>query len=364
MRVTMLQSRSASRCTALRRRASYGVVAFAAAGLSRCLAADGSVPQGHLQPFGGWKEGLPTEERNDVPEPQEFYEKYCSSDGGHGKPVVFRGAASHMEAMQFASDDVLLEKYGNERVEGVEYNLKETRAGGNVDGMNKMRDFLFEYNTSDIYMVSKVPNGMRKDISFLPCMRCGGYLKFLDTNNLWIGRGGSKSVIHYDDQDNINCMFAGKKRFILMHPRNKEQFEAHPNTKKNKFGWVDTDIDRSIPGYGAFMKLDVDAVDLIKHPGWSDVDWWYAELEAGDCLYIPFQWYHQVTAAPVKSINVHVWYWRPAKFDEASCNRADEAAPTFKDCTWGYEPRGGHFGKIEKQGKKPTKCKKKAKAEL
>ena len=31
----------------------------------------------------------------------------------------------------------------------------------------------------------------------------GGYLSFLDVANVWMGRGGSKSVIHYDDQDMI-----------------------------------------------------------------------------------------------------------------------------------------------------------------
>merc|ERR1711865_1225616 len=131
--------------------------------------------------------------------------------------------------------------------------------------MNTMKDFLKVYNSSDIYMVSPVPKLMKKDITFLPCMRCGGYLNFLDTNNLWIGKGGSKSVIHYDDQDNINCIIAGTKRFVLMHPRYKKDFEAFPNTKKNKFGWVDTDLDRKAKGYGAFFgKVDIDKMDLIK----------------------------------------------------------------------------------------------------
>ncbi|CAJ1438617.1 unnamed protein product [Effrenium voratum] len=63
----------------------------------------------------------------------------------------------------------------------------------------------------------------------------------------------------------------------------------------------------SIPGYGAFMRIDVDKVDLIKYPGWRDVKWSYADLRPGDCIYIPYQWYHQVTAKPGRSINVHVW---------------------------------------------------------
>lgn len=329
--------------------------------MSPSLGATGAMPQGHLQPFGSWKPGLPIEEREDVPEPREFFDKYSNIDGGHGKPLLLKGAARSMEAMKYASDDFLMEKYASQKISGVEYNLKETRAGGNVKGMKRMKDFLNAYNTSDIYMVSQVPKEMKKDVSFLPCLRCGGYLNFLDVDNLWMGRGGSKSVIHYDDQDNINCIFAGRKRFVFMHPRYKKQFEAHPNKPKNKFGWVDTDLDRSIPGYGAFMgRVDVDKMDLIKYPGWSEVDWFYVEPEPGDCVYIPFQWYHQVTAEPVRSINVHVWYWRPAQFDEKSCSSSavGETLPTFADCTWGFEPDGGHLGMKTKGGKKLTKCRK------
>lgn len=333
-------------------------IALSFASFCNCAAAspsgEKSTPKGHLKPFGEWTTGTPVEERSDVPEPEEFYSSYCEVDGGQGKPVIFRGAARGMAAMKWTTDDVLIDKYGNAEVTGVEYNLKETRAGGNLEHVHTMKDFLAEYNKSDIYMVSKVPKDMQNDVSFLPFMRCGGFLRFLDTNNLWFGRGGSKSVVHYDDQDNINCMFSGKKRFIMMHPSYKKKFEAHPNTKKNKFGWVDTDLDETIPGYGAFMGgIDVDRMDLIKYPGWKKVAWSYADLEPGDCIYIPYQWYHQVTAAPMRSINTHVWYWRPEKF---SCKDKSAPAPRFSDCTWGYEPDQGHFGT---KAKKPfTKCRK------
>lgn len=321
-----------------------------------------ATPPGHLQPFGGWRPGEPIEERNDVPGPKEFYDKYCSVDGGVGKPVVFRGAVSGMDAMKWNTDDYLLQHFGNEKIDGVEYNLIETRAGGHAQNIKTVRAFLDEYNTSDIYMVSKVPKKMARDVSFLPCLHCGGYLKFLDVMNLWMGRGGSSSVIHYDDQDNINCMIDGRKRFVFMHPSYREKFEKHPNTKKNKFGWVDTDLDNTIPGYGAFMRLDAQRMDLIKHPGWVDVRWSYVDLEPGDCVYIPFQWYHQVTAKPGRSINVHIWYWRPERFLENSCAFDGEAmpegpAPVLADCSWGYEPPDGHLGKVGgKQRKKHTMC--------
>mmetsp|Transcript_140886 Transcript_140886/g.270281 ORF Transcript_140886/g.270281 Transcript_140886/m.270281 type:complete len:358 (-) Transcript_140886:72-1145(-) len=325
-----------------------------------------SAPPGHLEPFGSWKPGAPIEERADIPEPEDFYNEYCNSDNGHGRPLLLRGAARQMAAMAWNTDELLLEKYGNENVDQVEYNLKETRAGGNVKGMKKLKDFLNAYNSSDIYMVSQVPKLMKRDVLFLPCLRCGGYMNFLDSNMIWFGRGGSKSVVHYDDQDNINCMFVGRKRFIFMHPSYKKEFEANPNTKKNRFGWVDSELDGSVKGYGAFMgKLDVDRVDLLKYPGWQDVNWTYADLEPGDCVYIPYQWYHQVTAWPGRSINVHVWYWRPQRFNVKNCQKQEQDAKAepvaFADCTWGYEPPQGshpHLGVVRKHGKPPTKCKK------
>merc|ERR1712061_517329 len=100
-----------------------------------------------------------------------------------------------------------------------------------------------------------------------------------------------------------------------------------------------------VKGYGAFMQLDADAVDLVEHPGWIDVDWSYADLKPGDCIYIPFQWYHQVTAPASRSVNAHIWYWRPKQFDERSCE-GDIPNRTFADCTWGFEPDRGHLGYV------------------
>lgn len=297
------------------------------------------------------------EELWEMPRPEVFYEKYSNADKGWGRPVVFRGAAADMKAMLW-SDDYLRSRYGDASTAGgVEYSLKETRAGGKAMHIKKLRDFLGAYNTADIYLVAQVPEEMKADVEFLPVLTCGGSTNFLDTTSMWMGRGGSKSVVHYDDQDNLNCMFDGHKRFIFMHPKYRKKFEK---TKNNEFGWVDTDANRSIPGYGSFMGLiDVDQVDLIKYPGWKTVEWSYADLAPGDCIYIPNRWYHQVTAQPGRSINVHVWYWRPKEFKRKECSKQATAASqtlTFADCTYGYTPPEGHLGVESDEAKARTKC--------
>ena len=41
---------------------------------------------------------------------------------------------------------------------------------------------------------------------------------------------------------------------------------------------------------GSFSKVDVDKVDLQKYPGLADVPWYKANMEAGDCLFIPYRY--------------------------------------------------------------------------
>jgi len=328
-----------------------------------CGAADPASLPGHLKPLG---EQHPTNGHIKTweapwPTPEEFFE-ISTKDKGYGEPILFKGLAKAMPAYDlWATDEQLLQRHGKEKVAGVEYDLKETRAGGQAEHIKNLGQFLKEYNKSDIYMVSSpISAKMQADVSYPEFMSCGGYLNYLDANTLWVGRGSSKSVVHYDDQDNLNCMVAGRKRFMIYHPKWKKQFEAHPNSPKNGFGWVDTDLDKKVKGYGAFMKLDVDSIDLTKTPRWSEVDWWYADLEPGDCLYLPFQWYHQVTAHAGRTINVHTWYWRPKKFDKKSCetarNNGELPKYHYNECTFGYEPPSGHLG--VKKGK-TTKCQKK-----
>ena len=41
---------------------------------------------------------------------------------------------------------------------------------------------------------------------------------------VWFSSGGTKSVLHYDAVDNINCLFDGTKELLLI---NKVGFYSH-----------------------------------------------------------------------------------------------------------------------------------------
>merc|ERR1719453_514503 len=107
--------------------------------------------------------------------------------------------------------------------------------------------FLQVYNKSDLYLVSPIPARMKHDVEILPVMYCGGFSNFLGVHRLWIGRGGSRSVVHRDDAENINCLFAGRKRIALVHPIWREVLEAHPNAEgpADMFGFIDARLDQS-----------------------------------------------------------------------------------------------------------------------
>ena len=64
--------------------------------------------------------------------------------------------------------------------------------------------------------------------------------------------------------------------------------------------------------------VDVDSVDLSRHPGFKIANFTVVEISKGDCLFLPYFWSHQVRSlknaakSAVKSaaaVNVAVSFW-------------------------------------------------------
>jgi hypothetical protein len=132
-----------------------------------------------------------------------------------------------------------------------------------------LKQYLSGYETEDWYNVGFPPGAMMDDVSLAPFLSCGGYtdqLTVRDTlfvaqcsddrlnaNHLprqaqdkpeeyskhkqnqeerrvcffasinqsalvWMSSGGTKSVVHYDDADNLNCLISGQKRMVFWSP--------------------------------------------------------------------------------------------------------------------------------------------------
>lgn len=111
---------------------------------------------------------------------------------------------------------------------------------------------------------------------------------------LWIGNA-AKVAIHHDPSENIACVAAGRRRFTLFSPEQVGNLYMGPfhetpaGVQVSLVHLTDPDLDR----YPRFAEALEAALT--------------AELEAGDAIYIPYQWYHHVES--LSPFNVLVNYW-------------------------------------------------------
>lgn len=111
---------------------------------------------------------------------------------------------------------------------------------------------------------------------------------------IWIGND-SRVAPHYDEADNIACVVAGHRRFILFPTEQIENLYIGP-------------IDRTIAGQPISM-VDLEAPDYERFPKFREAERHarVADLEPGDAIYIPALWWHAVQANG--EINALVNYW-------------------------------------------------------
>lgn len=121
---------------------------------------------------------------------------------------------------------------------------------------------------------------------------------------MWIGNA-AKVATHNDELENVACVAAGRRRFTLFPP------EAIGSLYMGPFELT--------PGGTPISMVHVDAPDLERYPRFARaLDAAHvAEMEPGDGLYIPYQWYHHVEALDPVSILVNYW-WDPARQDLGS----------------------------------------------
>jgi len=65
--------------------------------------------------------------------------------------------------------------------------------------------------------------------------------------------------------------------------------------------------------------VDVDRVDFEKYPGLIDVEYYNVSMQAGDCLFIPHRWFHQVRSYG-RNIAVNLWWQHNPGFVPNDCD--------------------------------------------
>ncbi|XP_013416768.1 tRNA wybutosine-synthesizing protein 5 [Lingula anatina] len=253
------------------------------------------------------------DEVDGFPESRTFFENYVFKS----RPLKMRGAVKTSPAFRLWEDDYFLEMEMPPDLHVTVETMKKENRSQPVEQMH-FKEFVHVYNHTNQYLVNSVPKIIAKDIILPRPLQCEEMIHegFLTEAMMWYSSGGTSSVVHTDSVDNINCLYRGDKEFVFVDP--------------HKYGEL-VDLDHP---EGAYSGIDVDRVDFDKYPGLREVEYYHVNLTAGDCLYIPYKWIHQVRSYN-RNIAVNIWwnFHKNKKLDLSQCEgREEDPAITLDKC--------------------------------
>jgi len=176
--------------------------------------------------------------------------------------------------------------------------------GAGLQGFNFERRMMgFAAALQAILAAVDAPEGKSVYAGSAPCREClpgfapGNVMPLLAAETsprIWLGTASNVSS-HYDTFDNLACVIAGRRRFTLYAPELIGRLYVGP-------------IDRTMAGPPVSLAAS-SAADDARFPLFQEVrdQAWVCELEAGDALYLPKLWWHQVES--LAAFNGLVNYW-------------------------------------------------------
>jgi len=108
---------------------------------------------------------------------------------------------------------------------------------------------------------------------------------------IWIGPKGTLTPLHRDDTDNLFAQVWGEKSFILAAPHHRQAVGTWSTTPEGGLDGCD---------------FNPDAPDYLRFPAARQVPFLRVTLQAGDLLFLPEGWFHQVESIST-SLSVNFW---------------------------------------------------------
>jgi lysine-specific demethylase 8 len=108
---------------------------------------------------------------------------------------------------------------------------------------------------------------------------------------IWIAAPGQKSTLHNDNYQNFNAQISGVKKFVLFPP---EHYPYLYTEIHNEGCWV--------------SRVDAFDPDLSRYPLFTQAKAVTCTLTAGEILYVPLFWWHQVYAETL-TVNINAWVY-------------------------------------------------------
>ena len=227
--------------------------------------------------------------------PEEFERQYLAK----GLPVVMRGACNDWPARSWTLEGLAQKCPDSEvivrkRTSKVDYRLgkkipiQKMAFPEYIDGLLRKTKA-----SSDCYLAA---NNIRR---VLPELESDFHVpdfvgKLHSGPFLWVAAAGHYEFMHFDPDDGLLMLLHGRKRCRLFPP------SQLPNLYPNQLG-----------SYGRTIQstADLDAPDAARQPLFRAALEHACEttLEAGDMLYIPALWFHQILS-PEQCISINIFW--------------------------------------------------------
>lgn len=223
-------------------------------------------------------------------------DRFCSQYFLKEEPVLIRNAIDHWPALNNWRDINYLYKTAGNRTIPVEIGSDYTSSNWSQE-LLKLKRFLINQFSSNSNpnveylaqhnLFDQIPE-LAQDFS-IPEYCLLGSSETVDVK-AWLGPKGTVSPLHQDPKHNILCQVFGSKKIIL----------ASPRYSKNLYTFEGRFLNNT-------SSIDVENIDYKEHPLVKEVEFLSLTLQEGECLYIPFKWWHFVKSLS-KSFSVSFWF--------------------------------------------------------
>jgi len=228
---------------------------------------------------------------------------------GRDTPVIFKGAVAGWPLVQQPSVDALIDDLKGFDAGRTAEVFRQPTGDGRFFYDESGRGFNFQRNAVPMAMALERLRELARaeaeervyiqsaplNLHFPGLAHVNGLPGMNVEPRVWIGNR-SITQTHFDLHDNLVCMVAGTKRFILFPPEQTKNLYVGP-------------LEHTVSGVPVSM-ADIDRPDFERFPRLRGAlaAAQVAELAPGDVLFIPYMWWHQVMSDATFNMQINYWW--------------------------------------------------------
>lgn len=172
---------------------------------------------------------------------------------------------------------------------------------------NTTASFYLEYTS--VQDVGAFTNSFNASLAFAGGLR-------LEHQNMWLSDGNTVGKLHFDPFENLLGMAAGSKTFLVYAPQDSERlYEGHIPEGELTYVEETDHFERTQLQESTAMVMspfNPAAPDFDRFPESANAKQMACRVDAGDVLYLPAFWWHEVVSAPDKqerrNLAINFWY--------------------------------------------------------